>query len=117
MAEKNIEEMLESIHAQNNYIIQVLSRIMLESGGSLVEKRDDEALNRIAELSKRLSEHLNKRELTDKQYILLKYHLKHPYINDVKLALNAGVSYSSITQWKSKDKLFKAIYDEIKAHK
>ena len=50
----------------------------------------------------------------DKQYYVLKYHLSNPYVSDIHLSNETEVSYSSISQWKHGNKMFRDFYDRIK---
>ena len=54
------------------------------------------------------------KKLTDKQYYVLKYHLSNPYVSDIHLSNETEVSYSSISQWKHGNRIFRDFYDRIK---
>lgn len=111
-----LKNMLNLIYSQNNAIIKKLDEITSTTKGS----SPNEGVKHIQELIA-IGDSMNvcfkENKLTYKQYYVLKYHLANDYVSDMYLSENTGVSYSSISQWKHKDSLFREFYDKIKSFK
>lgn len=112
---KEIKKMLELIYAQNDYIIKKIDEISLKGGVSKEGFSKD--IRDMVDLSDEIHRSFKERNLTYKQYYVLKYHLSNPYISDIHLSNETEVSYSSISQWKHGDKIFRDFYDRIKSSK
>lgn len=104
--------MLDLIYAQNDYIIKKIEEI--SSMGTMSKDSLNKDIREMVELNNEIRESLKNRELNDKQYGVLKYYISNPYANDKQLSINAKVSYSSVSQWKHKHKVFRDFYDRIK---
>ena len=108
-----IKKMLGLICAQNDYIIKKMDEISALSGGGGAIKD----IKKSVDMNSEIHTYFKQKELTYKQYYVLKYHLNNPYVSDTHLSIETGVSYSSISQWKNKSELFRELYDKIKSSK
>ena len=110
-----LKQVLDLICAQNDYIIKRLDEIYVKSG--ITQEGLNKDLRDIVGLSEEMHESFKKKDLTYKQYSVLKYHLANQYVSDIHLSNETGVSYSSISQWKHGNKIFRDFYDRIKSSK
>ena len=100
-------EHLTNMNNRINELIEVFSSN--KEGSSLNAKSitvEDEMKNDIKKL--REQELINQN-----QYKVLKYMLKNEYRSDMDISKSAGVSYSSLSQWKRNDSYFKTMYKKI----
>lgn len=115
ITEDNLEKVLDLICAQNDYIIKRLDEIYIKSGATQEFLTKD--IRDIVGLNEEIYNSFKEKKLTYKQYLVLKYHLSNPYVSDIHLSNETEVSYSSISQWKHGDEVFRDFYDRIKSSK
>lgn len=108
-----MKKILNLICAQNDYIIKKIDEI----SASNVDMESINDIKSSMDIGTEIHDYFKRKELTYKQYYVLKYHLNNPYISDTHLSIETGVSYSSISQWKNKSELFRGLYDKIKSLK
>lgn len=108
-----IKKILDLIYAQNDYIIKKIDEISTvgRDAGTIKD------MKKSIDMNSEIHSYFKQKELTYKQYYVLKYHLNNPYVSDTHLSTETGVSYSSISQWKNKSGLFRELYDKIKSLK
>ena len=107
-----LKQALDLIHAQNDYIIKRLDEIYVKNGN--VGESLNKDIREMIALRDEIHKSFKEKKLTDKQYYVLKYHLSNPYVSDIHLSNETEVSYSSISQWKHGNKMFRDFYDRIK---
>ena len=110
-----LKKILELICAQNEYIIKRIDEISKNNVADL-ENLNKDIRDRL-DLGDEIHKSFKDKELTYKQYYVLKYHLANPYVSDIYLSNETEVSYSSISQWKHGNKIFRDYYDRIKSSK
>lgn len=119
---KNISEtdyyknMLNLLYNQNQAILKKLDEIT-SSNNISSPSNNVEGIEQLMQISEDMNKCFKENKLTYKQHYVLKYHLANEYVSDVYLSENTDVSYSSISQWKHKDVLFREFYDKIKSFK
>ena len=112
----DIQNMLNLIYAQNNCILKKMEEI-LTSDKKITSTEDTKYMKEVIDIGEKMNNHLKENKLTYKQHYVLKYHLANDYVSDTYLSESTGVSYSSISQWKHKNPLFRELYDKIKTFK
>lgn len=109
-------KMLNLISTQNDHIIKKLDEV-LSKDDKVDSVKEMKNMKEFVGISAEMNKYLKERKLTYKQHYVLKYHLSNDYVSDTYLSDKTGVSYSSISQWKHKNDLFREFYDKIKFFK
>ena len=109
------QRIIENLKVANNKINEIEKILKLYNdeaeNSSLTE---DEVLNRERkQLDMHIKNMYEDKKITYKQCKVLKYLFEKEYFSDVELAKETKVSYSSISQWKKRDKIFKETYYKI----
>lgn len=109
------QRIIENLKVANNKINEIEKILKLYNdeaeNSSLME---DEVLNRERkQLDMHIKNMYEDKKITYKQCKVLKYLFEKEYFSDVELAKETKVSYSSISQWKKRDKIFKETYYKI----
>lgn len=109
------QRIIENLKVANNKINEIEKILKLYNDE--VKKSsptEGEVLNRERkQLDMHIKNMYEDKKITYKQCKVLKYLFEKEYFSDVELAKETKVSYSSISQWKKRDKIFKETYYKI----
>lgn len=111
-----IKKMLCLIYNQNDYIIKKIDELS-SNNSEFQNSKEVNDIKEFMDISIEMNNYFKEKKLTYKQHYVLKYHLSNDYVSDTYLSDKTGVSYSSISQWKHKNSLFRELYDKIKSFK